>query len=180
MDSLKVAPIVLRKLTIEDAVVFDNVYARPDLFWKININEEPANETAEEFTKRMLWLCKYIYTIRLKGDPEKVIGSCVLYNWNKKKKEIYFGGSLLPEYWGKGIMPSAFNQMMEMAKYCLGAAFIKICITETNQPATRMVEKLGFFNAVKEEEYVTYTRPIDLPASTAKLVQKNNDISKAI
>jgi len=180
MDSLKVAPIVLRKLTFEDAVIFDNVYARPELFWKININEEPGNETAEDFTKRMLWLCKYIYTVRLKSDPEKVIGCCVLYNWNKRKKEIYFGGSLLPEYWGKGIMPNAFNQMIEMAKYCLGATFIKICINESNQPATRMVEKLGFFNALKEEHLVTYTRPIDLPASTAKLVQNNNDISKAI
>ncbi|MEH6308419.1 GNAT family N-acetyltransferase [Olivibacter sp. CPCC 100613] len=180
MDTLKVEPIVLRKLTIEDAEIFDNIYTRPDLFWKININDEIGNETAEEFTKRMLWLCKYIYTIRLRNEPEKVIGCCVLYNWNKKKKDIFFGGSLLPEYWGKGIMPTAFNQMVEMAKYCLGASFIKICINEDNQPATRMVEKLGFFNALKEADFVTYTRPIDIPASTAKLIHKDKGFQQAI
>jgi len=180
MDNLKVDPIILQKLTIEDAVVFDNTYARPELFWKININDVIDNESAEDFTKRMLWLCKYVYTIRLRSDPTKVIGSCVLYNWNKKKKEIFFGGSLLPEFWGKGIMPSAFNQMVEMAKYCLGASFIKICIQINNQPATRMVEKLGFFNASKEDDLITYTRPVDLPPSTAKLIQKDKGFQQAI
>lgn len=180
MDNLKTQPISLQKLTIDDAVIFDNTYARPELFWKININDEIGNESAEDFTKRMLWLCKYVYTIRLKSNPHEVIGSCVLYNWNKKKKEIFFGGSLLPEYWGKGIMPSAFNQMLEMAKYCLGAAFIKICIHQDNQPATRMVKKLGFFNALKEDGLITYTRPIDLPPSTAKLIQKDNGFQQAI
>jgi len=180
MDNLKAEPIILHKLTMEDAVIFDNTYARPELFWKINNSEEIGEESAEDFTKRMLWLCKYVYTIRLRSIPNEVIGSCVLYNWNKRKKEIFFGGSLLPEHWGKGIMPAAFNQMIEMAKYCLGAAFIKISILQSNQPATRMVEKLGFFNSMKDGELITYTRPVDLPPSTAKLIQKNKGFQQAI
>lgn len=176
---MKAEPIIIKKLTIEDSEIFNNVYARPELFRKIN-DDRSVNENAEDFAKRMLWLCKYIYTIRLKRDPLKVIGACVLYNWNKKKKEIFFGGSILPEYWGKGIMPNAFNQMMEMAKYCLGASYIKITINKDNQPAKRMVEKLGFFNAVENKNLITYSRPIDLPPSIAKLINKNKGFQRAI
>ncbi|HWV75461.1 MAG TPA: GNAT family protein [Pseudosphingobacterium sp.] len=180
MDNLKAEPIIIRKLSQADAEIFNNIYTRPDLFWKINVDDNSGNESAEEFTKRMLWMCKYIYTIRLKRDPDKVLGSCVLYNWNKRTKEIYFGGALDPKYWGMGIMPSAFNQMMEMAKYCIGASFIKICVNDDNKQAIRMAEKLGFFNAFKENGLITYMRPIDLPASTAKLINKDRGFQQAI
>jgi len=180
MDKIKATPILLHKLTIDDAAIFDNTYARPELYWKINSDEFDQNEDAVEFTKRMLWLCKYIYTIRLRTEPSQVIGSCVLYSWNKRTKEIFFGGTLLPEYWGKGIMPNVFNQMTEMAKYCLGAAFIKIRISKDNDRAKRMVEKLGFFNAVETDGLVTYTRPVDLPPSTARLINKDKGFQQAI
>jgi [ribosomal protein S5]-alanine N-acetyltransferase len=180
MDNLKAEPIIIRKLSQADAEIFNNIYTRPDLFWKIDVDDNSGNESAEEFTKRMLWMCKYIYTIRLKRDPDKVLGSCALYNWNKRTKEIYFGGALDPNYWGMGIMPSAFNQMVEMAKYCIGASFIKICVNEDNKQAIRMAEKLGFFNAFKENGLITYMRPVDLPASTAKLLNKDRGFQQAI
>lgn len=180
MDNLKAEPIIIRKLSQTDSEIFNNIYTRPDLFWKINVDDNLADESAEAFTKKMLWMCKYICTIRLKHDPSKVLGSCVLYNWNKRTKEIYFGGALVPEYWGMGIMPNAFNQMVEMAKYCIGATSIKITISDDNKPAIRMVEKLGFFNAFKNHGLVTYTRPIDLPASTAKLINKDRGFQQAI
>lgn len=41
-------------------------------------------------------------------DLNTLIGDCALHEWNVSKREIEIGGTLLLEYWGKGIMKTAF------------------------------------------------------------------------
>lgn len=165
--------IVLKKLSIEDAQVFDDIYARPELSGKINYDDEHGeDEDAHQFTKRMLWLCKFIYTMRFKDDPNEVVGSCVLYNWNKKRKEIYFGGSLMPRYWGNGLMSLAFNQMMEMAKYCLGAERIKIALAKDNTKGIKMAEKLGLSVADTIDNLLIYSKPLSIHPTFTKFTNK--------
>jgi len=60
-----------------------------------------ANKTSTEFTRRIISLCEFIFTIRSKENPDRIVGDCALHHWNKETNEIVIGGSLYPEYWGK-------------------------------------------------------------------------------
>lgn len=102
------------------------------------------NETPVQFTERIISLCEYVFTIRPTENPDLIIGDCALHHWDKQKSEVIIGGSLLPEYWGKGYMRSAFEQLIQIAKQELG---IKIILGHTktrNIKAIRLVEKMGF------------------------------------
>ncbi|PWS26129.1 hypothetical protein DHW03_15135 [Pedobacter yonginense] len=136
--------IVLKPLTLSDAIAFSGIYRQLEL--KANFSESPfrPDETPEEFTKRVIDACEFIFTIRLKDKPESIIGDCALHHWNMELKEISIGGSLYPGYWGKGIMRFAFNLLVKIAKDDLG---IKTIIGHTktrNLRAIRVVEKMGF------------------------------------
>ncbi|HMR83145.1 MAG TPA: GNAT family N-acetyltransferase [Niabella sp.] len=101
--------VILNHLTVKDAYFFYKLYAHPELI--VNFDESPflQNETPVQFTERIISHCEYIFTIRPADHPNLVIGDCALHHWDKQKEEIVIGGSLLPEYWGKGYMQAAFE-----------------------------------------------------------------------
>lgn len=134
----------LEKLTENDADIFYEIYSHPQL--TINFDESPflANETPTEFTKRIISLCEFIFTIRLTENPDIIIGDCALHHWNKETNEIVIGGSLIPEYWGKGLMQSAFELLTMIAKQDLGIKTLLGPTKTRNHKAIRLVEKMGF------------------------------------
>jgi len=136
--------IILEELSIENADFIYNLYSLPQL--SENFDESPflQNETSVEFTQRIISLCEYSFTIRPAYQPNLIIGDCALHHYKQQKKEIEIGGSLLPDYWGKGYMQSAFELLTIIAKTELG---VKTLIGQTktrNNKAIRMAEKLGF------------------------------------
>ncbi|GAA4178111.1 MULTISPECIES: GNAT family N-acetyltransferase [Sphingobacterium] len=136
--------VILKELTINDADFFYNIYSHPEL--TVNFDESPfmENETAAEFTKRIISICEYIYTIRPLEYPELIIGDCALHHWDKENQEIVIGGSLLPQYWGKGLMQSAFDLLIVLAKYNLDVKTLLAPTKTRNHKAIRLVEKMGF------------------------------------
>lgn len=136
--------VILKELTINDADFFFNIYSHPEL--TVNFDESPfmENETAAEFTKRIISICEYIYTIRPLEYPELIIGDCALHHWDKENQEIVIGGSLLPQYWGKGLMQSAFDLLIVLAKYNLDVKTLLAPTKTRNHKAIRLVEKMGF------------------------------------
>ena len=136
--------VILEHLTADNADFFYNIYSHPQLI--VNFDESPflPNETSIEFTNRIISHCEFIFTIRLIENPQLIVGDCALHHWNKETNEIEIGGSLLPEYWGQGLMQSAFELLTVIAKQDLG---IKILLGPTktrNHKAIRLVEKMGF------------------------------------
>lgn len=94
------------------------------------------NEAATEFTERIISLGEYIFTIRPTNKPNLIIGDCALHHWDKQNNEIVIGGSLFPEYWGKGFMQAAFELLTEIAKQKLG---VKVLLGPTK---TRNIKAL--------------------------------------
>jgi len=136
--------VVLDNLTLEDAVFFYKLYTHPEM--TVNFDESPftLNESSTEFTERIISLCQYIFTIRPTEQPDLIIGDCALHHWNQQKKEIEIGGSLLPEYWGKGYMQSAFELLTIIAKQELGVKTLLGKTKTRNLKAIRLAEKMGF------------------------------------
>lgn len=136
--------VILQPLTVNDADFFYSIYSHPLL--TANFDESPfmENETAVEFTERIISVCEYIFTIRPAEDPQLLIGDCALHHWDKENNEIVIGGSLFPEFWGKGFMQSAFDMLTELAKDNLGVKTLLAPTKTRNHKAIRLVEKMGF------------------------------------
>ncbi|MEH6308252.1 GNAT family protein [Olivibacter sp. CPCC 100613] len=136
--------IVLRKLCLNEAREFCYLHSFPQQYGTYYQDLYENEESPEEFTKRLLWLSKCVYTIRIKSAPDKIIGSCMIYKGGKNRKDVYVGGTLLPEYRNKGLMVEAFNQMLEMARYFYGVYEIKILLNSINDQVIQIMDKLGF------------------------------------
>lgn len=144
MENRKSLNVVLKKLSLSEAKEFCDLYSSPQQYGSLYYECYTDDETYEEVTKRLLWLSKCIYTIRLSSAPKKVIGSCMIYKGGHRRGETFIGGVLLPEYRNKGIMSEAFKQMLDMAKFAYGVNEIKILIRTINENVLQMVKTLGF------------------------------------
>lgn len=152
--------IILNPATTNDSLFFYKLYSQPEVIK--NYSKCPVNEgeTAEQFAQRIILLCNFMYTIRLKDAPDLAIGDCAIHHWNKHKQRIYIGGSLLPAYWGKGYMQAAFDLLIETAVQELG---VKLVFAETNVfnvKAIRLAEKLGFIEHKINEQTITMAKYI--------------------
>lgn len=79
-----------------------------------------------EFTQRLLWLSKGLYTIRLDYDPKKIVGYTLFYRLN-----VAFFRSLciLSDFYRPAIISQVHEQMSELGKFCYG---ITTCISKRN------------------------------------------------
>ena len=136
--------VILEPLTENDADFFYGIYSHPQL--TVNFDDSPflPNETPSEFTKRIISICEFIFTIRPKENRDLIVGDCALHHWNKETHEIVIGGSLFPEYWGLGLMQSAFELLTAVAKQELGVKTLLGPTKTRNFKAIRLVEKMGF------------------------------------
>lgn len=152
--------VILKKLTERDANFLYSIYSRPELLSNFEDSPFLPNETPQQFTNRIISMCKFIWTIRQVHNPELVVGDCALHHWNKHKAEIAIGGSLLPEYWGQGIMQSAFEILIEVARDHLGIKVLLGLTKTRNLKAIRLVEKMGFEKAILDKQDVVMKKII--------------------
>lgn len=142
--------ILLKKLRLTEAEEFFHLHDYPAVFGKyiqeLNMKEEA---TAHSFTKRLFWLTEAIYTIRLHAKPEMIVGSALIYKGGKARNEFYFGGTLLPAYRGMGILLRAFEQIIELSKYCYNIFEVRVSLNISNELANNTMNKLGFIKTPK-------------------------------
>lgn len=136
--------VVIEQLSVENADFIYELYSNLKLVEYFDESPILQNETSTEFTERIISLCEYIFTIRPIDQPDLIIGDCALHHWNQEKKEIEIGGSLLPEFWGKGYMQSAFELLTVIAKQELGVETLLGQTKARNLKAIRFSEKMGF------------------------------------
>lgn len=132
--------IILKPLSDEDALAFYGLY-NPD---SIPAHPVTGDKTPLEFTRHIILSCNDIYTIRLRNDSGVIIGDCALHDWDELKGAIEIGGTLLHEYWGKGIMKVAFELLIARAQqqYLVDKIIAK---TEMeNIKAIKFAQKMGF------------------------------------
>lgn len=130
--------IILKTLSDEDALAFYRLYnSEGALEHVITGGKSPL-----EFTRHIISLCDEIYGIRMLDAPDVIIGDCALHDWNRTNREIEIGGTLLPGYWGKGIMKAAFELLIARAQqqYLVD----KIMAKTENLKALKFAQKMGF------------------------------------
>ncbi|HAO07662.1 MAG TPA: hypothetical protein DCQ50_11865 [Chryseobacterium sp.] len=136
--------VVLKKLSLEDAESYYKIYSHPAIIMSYDESPFLKNETPAQFTERIIRLCEYIFTIRPANQPHLIIGDCALHHWNKQQKSIEIGGSLFPDFWGKGYMKAAFELLIKFSKQQLAVKSIYGSTSASNAKAIRLVQKMGF------------------------------------
>ncbi|QNL49016.1 GNAT family N-acetyltransferase [Olivibacter sp. SDN3] len=160
MENRKSFNIVLKKLNLSQAKEFCDLYASPHQYGSLYYERHADDETYEEFTKRLLWLSKCIYTIRPSSEPKKVIGYCMIYKAGHRRGEVFIRGTLLPEYGNKGLMSEAFKQVLDMAKFAYGVNEVKILMHTINENVLQMVKTLGFTKESDTSKNTVYAKKL--------------------
>lgn len=148
---------ILQPLTIDDA---DEVFALFSNAKVIASYDNPpieANETAMVFTYRIIKGSNVIWKVCLTDKPQKLIAVCALHNYNANKKTVEIGGTLLPAYWNRNVMATAFEYIFNYAITNFNLKKIEAKTSPTNIQAIRLVSKFGFIKSkvsVNETELV--------------------------
>jgi [ribosomal protein S5]-alanine N-acetyltransferase len=107
-----------------------------------------STESSLQFTLRIIKSYNHIWSIRSLVAPHKIIGDIALHDYDPLEKPIKFGGTLLPSYWGNGIMQSAFSLIIPFVKKNYAVERILAKTTESNKRAISFANKLGFVNSI--------------------------------
>lgn len=136
--------VVLKVLTQADATSFFQLYACEKPHQQLRPCPLMPDDTAESFALRTAAACELIWTIRLVNTPTQIIGDCALHHWEKDKDILEFGGTLLPIFWGQGIMRAAFQSVAQHSVETYNARSLACTTTTQNNQANRFAEKMGF------------------------------------
>lgn len=88
--------IILKTLNDKDALAFYRLY-NPESTLEHAIT---GAKSPLEFTRNIVLLCNEIYSIRMLGAPDVIIGDCALHDWNRSKREIEIWGYATPRLLG--------------------------------------------------------------------------------
>ncbi|MGJ1225378.1 GNAT family N-acetyltransferase [Sphingobacterium siyangense] len=145
--------IILREMSVKDSESFYRLYFEDEsAIQNQTANKEHMNPI--QFTEYILSLCEELFSIRTVENEHTVIGDCALHHWNQVEKKIEIGGSLLPEYWGKGIMSAAFKLLIAVAKEKYQANVLVAKTEITNLKALKFAKKLGFQKISNEGDII--------------------------
>ncbi|HMR83772.1 MAG TPA: GNAT family N-acetyltransferase [Niabella sp.] len=151
--------ILLKRLTIEDAEAFHNLYFPKFKQGRQSEVHIGIDKTPSEFAEFIASVCNEIFTIRMAANPDIIIGDCALHHWNKENYEIEIGGFLLPAYWGKGIMANAFGHLICLAREEYNAETLVAKTEPINKNALKFAKKMGFdFRTFEENKVVLFKR----------------------
>lgn len=123
----------------------------PNAGWLPHKNEEESKKIISMFIEE-----NDVLAIELKSN-KKVIGSIGLHERKpdeniNETKQCEIGFVLNPDYWGRGLVPEAVNEMIRAGFDEFGMEIIWCGHFEENNRSKRVVEKCGFEYKFKKEE----------------------------
>lgn len=77
-------------------------------------------------------------------NNHRFLGVCSRHHYIPKEQSIEIGGTLFPQYWGKGIMLNAFQLLIKQVEQELNVKYIIGKTKVFNEQAIKLVKKIGF------------------------------------
>jgi len=136
--------LLLSEITLNDTEAIYTIYSNPKVIEYYTDAPIAGEEDTVNFISRITSGDNIICSIRLKETPDIIIGDCALHDWNHDTNTVEIGGSLLPDYWGKGIIAEAFSALIDYAEKEMKVHTITAKTQRHNRQAIRAVKKLGF------------------------------------
>lgn len=153
--NLETDRLLLSEITLNDAEAIYAIYTNPKVIEYYNDAPIAGEEDTVNFISHITEGDNLIFGIRMKESPDTIVGDCALHDWNPETKTIEIGGSLLPQFWGKGIITEAFNALLQYARNERQINTVLAKTNRHNKQAIRAIKKLGFaVSSTKNEETI--------------------------
>jgi len=91
------------------------------------------------------------YVLERKRD-KKVIGSCIVFNFNEEDHALELGYVLSRDAWGKGYMQEALYDVLVNLKRQAEIKFVKASVDDRNLPSITLLDRLDFKKTGSESE----------------------------
>ncbi|MBL6657077.1 MAG: GNAT family N-acetyltransferase [Flavobacteriales bacterium] len=104
----------------------------------------PKPQQIDDFIQQITTEGCWTWKIIKDDDSNQFLGICSLHHYDNITKSIEIGGTLLSEYWGKGIMITTFQELINQAKKDFDINRIIGKTLPDNKRALSLVKKLGF------------------------------------
>ncbi len=144
MKLLPANSIITKRMCPSDAEAMAEIWSADHLHMVIPNDLRLEKEHSADFVSRMLWRCEFAWSVRLRNNPGRTIGFSFLYNWNKKHKEVYLSGFLVPGYEQKSLLVKTLEGSIEIAKQVLKARILCYTVARTNTACIEALQSIGF------------------------------------
>tara|TARA_R110000744_G_scaffold244054_1_gene360939 strand:+ start:33 stop:602 length:570 start_codon:yes stop_codon:yes gene_type:complete len=144
IKKLEKITIQIKPLTLKDSEAVYDLFSNKKVLK--SYLERPIKEKSltSGFIRRITSEGNWTWKIYQENKPESFLGICGLHHLDKKNRTIEIGGTLMPNYWGKGIMKQTFEFIIEIARKDMEINRVIAKTSTRNKQAIRLVEKLGF------------------------------------
>lgn len=138
--------LVLRKLQKEDAQALYEYFSLDDVTKYCDLESFKEIQEADELIKN--WNQRYEknqgirWGITLKSES-RLIGTCGFHNWIMEHHKAEIGYELNPQYWNKGIMTEAIQEILKYGFQVLELNRIEAFIDPQNISSRKLLEKSG-------------------------------------
>lgn len=120
----------------------------------IDRERQKSTEETKEFLKNLDKAIdnneSLIWGIALKEDPATLIGSILLWKFQKEHFRAETGYLLHPDHWRKGYISEALHKVLQYGFHTLGLHSIEAVINPENDASAGLLESAGF---VREAYY---------------------------
>lgn len=82
--------------------------------------------------------------IALRGDADRLLGSCGLWSWNRAWRRCTTGYELHPSVRGQGLMDEALRAMLAWGFGPMGLNRVEALVHPENPSSRRVLQRLGF------------------------------------
>jgi ribosomal-protein-alanine N-acetyltransferase len=136
----------LREIVASD---IENIYSglsHPDVirYYGVNFSSLEATEEQMEFFDQLLKTETGIWWAICAEDNTTFYGACGFNNLSKEHQKAEVGFWLLPEHWGKGIIPTVVPHICRFAFSQLDLHRIEAFVESENKNSKRAMHKLSF------------------------------------
>ncbi len=152
--------LTLMPLTGDDAGALFTLYTNEEITRFTEEDVFLSGETPDVFAERIAGYCTHMWTLRLIDSPQAVIGDCALHHYDAALQKIEIGGTLLPPYWGRGLMKEAFETVMHWAHQSLTLRTIETKTHPLNQQAVKLMDKMGFIRILETSREAVFQKEI--------------------
>ncbi len=138
---------LLRAIQTEDASAILRLFGSPEVNRYLGrppmASLEEATRRTEMFQRNFAEQSGLVWAITLR-DQSELIGNVLLWNLSKPHFRAELGYSLMPEWWGHGVITEVVTAVIGFAFNAMGLHSLQAVIDPNNQASRRVLEKQGF------------------------------------
>jgi len=145
--TLETPRLLLRKLSLEDATYFQQIRSDERVMEFMDSNSHLEIENSEKFISENLENYaqkKAISWALIEKSSRNFIGDFSFWAIDRKNSRAEVGYVLRPEYWGKGFMKEALEEIFKFGFLKLNLHSLEANINPANNKSRSLLLKLGF------------------------------------